>query len=222
MKKLKTRNEWIGCNRKCRFFGDKIEAYSYDHWCFVKKINGKVIFNDYNYSQTTRKHQWEIKSLLKKLGIKIDIIVYISKSLTKTSFEEYSLYYFYDKAINLIVKNNTKRIRSQTKLENIKEIEKIKKLIKECKKIGANFCIKKILSIYKYHKRTRDNKEYFLKNLKNKIIIDTEGKRFIVIELFSNYRVRLKCINNGAKYVANINNLKKEYKICKLSTLLCA
>jgi len=34
-----------------------LEARSYNWWVFVRKVNGKVIFNHTTYSQTTCKHQ---------------------------------------------------------------------------------------------------------------------------------------------------------------------
>ena len=48
------------------------KAHSYEWWCYVDKINGKVIFNDYSYSPSTSTHQWDMRSLLRDLGIKID------------------------------------------------------------------------------------------------------------------------------------------------------
>jgi len=56
-------------------------AYSYDWWRFVDKINGLVIFNDYNYSPSTNKHQWKIRSVLRDLGIKIDLEIEAPKGL---------------------------------------------------------------------------------------------------------------------------------------------
>ena len=36
-----------------KFNYETIEAFSYNWWQFVKVIGGKVIFNNYNYSNTT-------------------------------------------------------------------------------------------------------------------------------------------------------------------------
>ncbi len=58
-----------------------IEAISYNWWSFVKKIKGKVVFNDYNYSNTTRRHQYKVKQLMHELGIKIDLIVKVDEGL---------------------------------------------------------------------------------------------------------------------------------------------
>lgn len=48
------------------------EAFSYGWWGFVKVISGKVIFNNYNYSNTTCKHQSKVRTLMRELGVKID------------------------------------------------------------------------------------------------------------------------------------------------------
>lgn len=127
MEKLKTRNEYVECNRKCRFYADEIRATSYGHWNFVKVIKGKVIFNDYNYSLTTSGHQWAIKWLMRDLGIKIDAYVYMCESLTDHNFEQKALESFYEKAIYNIVKNNTKRVTKKTKEYNIECNKKNKK-----------------------------------------------------------------------------------------------
>jgi hypothetical protein len=50
-------------------------ALSYNWWQFVKPINGKLVFNNYSYSSTTRGHQYETKRLLETLGYKIDIMI---------------------------------------------------------------------------------------------------------------------------------------------------
>jgi hypothetical protein len=46
-----------------------VTATSYGHWTFVENMKGLYIFNDYNYSNTTSKHQWTMKGILQGLGI---------------------------------------------------------------------------------------------------------------------------------------------------------
>lgn len=57
------------------FNPDTIAAYSYGWWKFVSVINGKVIFNNYNYSPSTNKHQHKVRRLMAELGIDIDLMV---------------------------------------------------------------------------------------------------------------------------------------------------
>lgn len=51
----------------------KCEAYSYAWWKFVALIGGKIVFNNYNYSPSTVKHQYKVRRLMADLGIKIDL-----------------------------------------------------------------------------------------------------------------------------------------------------
>lgn len=46
-----------------------LSAHSYDWWQFVKQVDGKVIFNNYRYSQTTSGHQRKVARVLRELGI---------------------------------------------------------------------------------------------------------------------------------------------------------
>jgi len=51
------------------------KAYSYQWWCFLTMIKGKLVFNNYYYSAQTTAHQSCVKDVLKELKIKIDIEV---------------------------------------------------------------------------------------------------------------------------------------------------
>ena len=57
------------------FNPETCQAHSYDWWMFVNKMNGLVVFNDYGYSNSTRKHQSKVRSLLASQGIEIDVYV---------------------------------------------------------------------------------------------------------------------------------------------------
>lgn len=58
---------------KVEFDPSTMIAYSYGHWEFVWLQKGKLIFNSYSYSHTTCKHQGMVRSLLRVLGLKIDL-----------------------------------------------------------------------------------------------------------------------------------------------------
>lgn len=58
-----------------------IDAYSYGWWRFVAVVEGKVIFNNYRYSNTTAKHQYKVRTLLAELGIKIDMELPLRKGI---------------------------------------------------------------------------------------------------------------------------------------------
>lgn len=79
MKLMKKSNTYKASN--VTFNPETIEAFSYDWWCFVKVIGGKVVFNSYNYSPSTIKHQYKVRSLLNDLGIKIDLEIECPRGL---------------------------------------------------------------------------------------------------------------------------------------------
>jgi hypothetical protein len=60
---------------------ETLEAFSYDWWQFLKLINGKLVFNNYSYSNTTCKHQQKVRRVLDEKGIKIDVFVKTYRSL---------------------------------------------------------------------------------------------------------------------------------------------
>jgi hypothetical protein len=57
------------------FNPETCEARSYEWWAFTKMVNGKLIFNNTSYSQSTCKHQSKVRALLRDLGLKIDLVV---------------------------------------------------------------------------------------------------------------------------------------------------
>lgn len=79
MKYMKRSNTYQASN--VTFNVDTCSAYSYGWWAFVKRIKGKVIFNAYQYSNSTTKHQYKVRSLLQDLGIRIDREVQVKRGL---------------------------------------------------------------------------------------------------------------------------------------------
>src|ERR1035438_9307853 len=70
-----TLQRFKGCNGKNTFDLNTLEARSYGHWCFAKKIKGQWVFNDYRYSVTTGGHQSTMNAMFSQLGIKIALYV---------------------------------------------------------------------------------------------------------------------------------------------------
>lgn len=64
----------------------EMKGYSYGWWCYVCVIDGLLVFNKFPYSRTTQKHQSNMRSLLSKLGIRIDLEV-----STKSSISQFTL-----------------------------------------------------------------------------------------------------------------------------------
>ena len=127
--------QFKGCNGKCTFNPFTLDAYSYGHWKFVKVINGKVVFNDYRYSVTTRTHQNAIEALLNQLGVKVDLTVDMRSSLD--SFESDALKPMYRELIALEIAMNRKGSKPNLNKQRVENIKSIQKDIKLAKKIGA-------------------------------------------------------------------------------------
>lgn len=68
-----------------------LTATSYNWWYFVKVFKGKVVFNNYQYSPSTRRHQSKVRSLLSDLGINIDLVVELTQSLNNVEVEGLTL-----------------------------------------------------------------------------------------------------------------------------------
>lgn len=125
-----------GCSGKVTFNPLTGDAYSFGWWRFVKVIDGRVVFNNYDYSVTTRGHQWQIQDLLGELGIEIDFTVNMSYSLTDELFYSTALEYFYEE----IYKAQNKLTRANShKGYYVKVIEKCKSDIKRLRQVGCTY-----------------------------------------------------------------------------------
>ena len=225
MKKLKTRNEYVGCNGKARYYVDEDKATSYGHWDFVAEINGKVIFNDYRYSQTTSRHQREVAWLLDDLGVKVDATVRMGESLNQESFERTALDYFYNLAILRIIEIHTKRVHASTKEDNRKVIAIMKKKIKELREIGADISWSKVYRMYRTHKKRRDDRQERIavtQKYNGKIYRREDGSRWKVVGKGHDFEMLLlKDIdNNNRRTSVWLQNFNKSFKYCPLSNVL--
>jgi hypothetical protein len=85
MKYMKRAGIYQASNYNVTFNPKTFEAYSYKWWRFVALVEGKVIFNNYRYSNSTSKHQSKVRGLLNDLGIKIDIEMPLPKGISDNS-----------------------------------------------------------------------------------------------------------------------------------------
>lgn len=67
----------------------KIEAFSYSWWKFVGVVEGKVVFNNYRYSNSTSKHQSKVRKVMNELGIKIDLEIPVPRGLPGSYRRDY-------------------------------------------------------------------------------------------------------------------------------------
>lgn len=79
MRYYKRTNEYKNSTGTNVFCCDKLEAYSYEWWCFFKVIDGVPVFNNYGYSNSTNKHQVNVRQLLRDKYPQLhDKIVWVS------------------------------------------------------------------------------------------------------------------------------------------------
>lgn len=89
MKLMKRANIYKASN--VTFNPETCEAVSYDWWMFTKLVNGKLVFNNHSYSNSTRKHQYKVRSLLRELGLEIDLTVDAPGGLQRDTWGEQAL-----------------------------------------------------------------------------------------------------------------------------------
>lgn len=99
---------------------ETLEARSYDWWVFAKFINGKLVFNNYGYSNTTRRHQSKVLNLIvNKLLVKIDYFIEAPKGLQRLE----SAIDHYEREIKglteLINKKGTRKSKNAERAEKI-------------------------------------------------------------------------------------------------------
>lgn len=116
---------------------ENFTAKSYNWWNYVIRIKGKVIFNNHNYSATTNKHQWAMRSLLRELGIKIFMTVNTRKSLTEHVFKFDILEELYTSLYTDEFEVKNSRIRTSTRESLLCDIKHTKEKIKQARKLGA-------------------------------------------------------------------------------------
>lgn len=121
---LKTTNTLKSSNFSMQL--DTLNAYSYDWWLFCTKVNGKVIFNNTTYSQTTCKHQGKA---LEVLEYKTDLTLrYTRKSLSNLvdalTDEVAGAKYEITKLLNLIKKPRTHKAKNEERKAEIQRLIK--------------------------------------------------------------------------------------------------
>lgn len=109
------------------------EAFSYNWWQFVANINGKVVFNNYNYSPTTIKHQYKVRDLLEKLGIKIDLEIECPAGFQSRDFEISIDQHYTEKIKELKRQIDKPRSQAKKNMERRKDIKKLAQLVVQFK-----------------------------------------------------------------------------------------
>lgn len=161
-------------SRNNTFNPETFEAHSYNWWLYVCKVKGVVVFNDYNYSSTTKKHQSEMRSLLKELGHKIGMVVYQRESLSSGLFLDHD---YNNLALNEV------RLKAAKRPDQVKEltaaIAHCKERIAMLKKLGA----KANMTLVNHRVNAKNSEASRLERQREKSRIARE-KRNAVVEQF--------------------------------------
>lgn len=164
---------------------ETFKATSYRHWLYSTKIKGKVVFNNYNYSVTTNAHQANLRTLLKELGIKIDLIVSMRDNLHH--FNSEVLKNVYTEMFQIEIDGLTARKRNvysiclqQSFDTRESAIEALKVHVKACKKLGASISKAEIKSIKDC---VASNKEQALKSSREKSRAKAELNKSLIPSL---------------------------------------
>src|SRR5574338_865594 len=95
-------------------------ATSYDWWIYLKRINGRLVFNNYTYSNTTAKHQSKMRQLLRQLGLEIDLFIEAPNGLQDLNS---AIQYYNYKIKKLDEAIDNPKSKNETNVERLKKIE---------------------------------------------------------------------------------------------------
>lgn len=102
------------------------QATSYDWWRFVDRRKGFVIFNSFSYGRAFQKHHDDVREVLNKLGIKVDIEINCPVGLQ----DILAVMDYYNKQIELLYKEKHKKgSRSRKNLARDQLIEHYRKVL---------------------------------------------------------------------------------------------
>lgn len=106
---------------------------SYDWWLVTRRVKGQMLFNWYSYSSSTRKHQHKLCSLLRELGIKIDLEIQSPRGLQDLegaiTYHQGIINEMQTAILNPRSRKETNKGRLEQILTNKKIIDKLKELI---------------------------------------------------------------------------------------------
>lgn len=105
------------------FDPQSMEATSFRWWYFVKRIGGKVVFNDYSYSSYTTRHQRKVENTMKALGIKVDVVIQAPKGLQNLP-EALAAYQSTIKHLTMLIqKPGTRKAKNEERAARIRELQ---------------------------------------------------------------------------------------------------
>lgn len=185
-----------GCNGKAMLNPINLQATSYSWWTFVTVIKNKVIFNNHNYSMTTNGHQCSVRSLMKALGIKIDVMVDTRESLSNSAWSSDALKKLQGAIMLKEYKLTKQGLSKETKRNLVGEIKEGTKALKTLNKLGFKLTVKEVKAlkaetIAKEEERLADNREKSRAARAARKIMETANKSELEslepVELYEKY-----------------------------------
>lgn len=125
MKHFKRANIYKASN--VTFNPETCEAISYDWWTFTKLVNGKLVFNNHGYSNSTRKHQYKVRRLLSELGLEVDLTVDVPGGLQRDTWTEQAVASVQSNIDTLMAQLNNPRRRKSLDAERIQRLNELHK-----------------------------------------------------------------------------------------------
>jgi hypothetical protein len=132
MKYMKRANIYKASN--VTFNAETHEAVSYNWWTFVKRINGALVFNNYGYSNSTRKHQSKVRTLLSELGLTIDIEISAHGGLQRDTWPDQareSIQTKIDAVMSQLNNARRKKALDASRISTLNELHKEKQELEE-------------------------------------------------------------------------------------------
>lgn len=135
LEKKKKTGLYSNSTGSCTFDPVTREAYSFRWWRFVDRIKGKTVFNGYSYSNSTSEHQSSTLSLLRQLGIEIDVYVDVANGLQ--DLEHGALPPVYKALALAEFTLSRKGLTAKTKDKATARVAELKNKIKVLRSLGA-------------------------------------------------------------------------------------
>lgn len=129
LNRFKSTNVYFNC--------DAETAWSYDWWCFVKRVGPYLVFNGHRYSVSTGKHQSKVRRVLSRLGLKIDLEIDTRCGLHSSDCFTFAIEKLENEIKALLALINTPKTHKAKNIERVKEIAAKKKHIKAIKRVRA-------------------------------------------------------------------------------------
>lgn len=129
MKYYKRLKVYKNSTGSCVFDPHNMIATSYGWWAFLKQIGPFTVFNNYKYSPTTSRHQRQVKLMLDKHGIEVDLWVSTYNHLNLTYAVIGEIKRDIKSIRRTILKKGTKKKKNRERRQDIRQlISKIRML----------------------------------------------------------------------------------------------